>query len=77
METCNRHGNDIIGINTYHVSSHACYIPLESLRSEEVNLKKMPEAICCYLQTCIVVILMLAIEYIMYTNFRSRSSYQL
>ena len=29
----------------------------------------MPEAICCYLQTCIVVLLMLAIKYIMYTNF--------
>ena len=31
METCNCHGNDIIGI-------HLCVLPLESLRSEEVNL---------------------------------------
>ena len=60
----------------YQVSS-LCVLPLESLRSEEVNLKKVPEAICCYLQTFIVVILMLAIKYIMYTNFCSHSSYQL
>ena len=33
--------------------------------------RKVPKAICCSLQTCIVVISMSAIEYIMYTNFRS------
>ena len=32
---------------------------------------------CFHLQTCIVVILMLGIEYIVYTNFRSHNSYQL
>ena len=50
---------------------------LESLKSEEINLKKMPEAVCCYLQTCIVVILMFVIEYILSTKFRSHSSYHL
>ena len=35
----------------------------------------MPEGSCCCLQTCIVVILMLVIEYIMSTKFRSHSSY--
>ena len=47
-----------------------CVLSLRSLRSEE---RKMPEGICCCLQTCIVVFLILLTEYIMHTNFYSHS----
>ena len=53
------------------LAEQVCVLPLESLRSEEVILKKSG-----YLQTCIVVwlyvlLLMLVINF---TNFRSHSS---
>ena len=56
------------------VPSFMSMVPFASLRSEEV---KVPEVICCCLQTCIVVFLMLVIEYIMHTKFRLHSSYHL
>ena len=37
-------------------------------RSEDVVKIKVPEAICCCIQTCIVVFLILVTEYIMHTH---------
>ena len=39
---------------------------------EERSKRKVPEAICYCLQTLIVVILNLMVEYIMYTKFHSQ-----
>ena len=67
METCNRRGNDIMGILTkFHL--YVCYIPLESLRSEEVNFKKSAWG---YL------LLFTNIFSCWWSKFRSQSSYRL
>ena len=74
METCNRHGNGIIGIRTKFISVRATIGKFEKWRG---NFKRKVPEVTCYLQTCFVVILMLAIAYIMYTKFRPHSCYQL
>ena len=59
---CNRHGNMWLSWKQYnrhtHQASSLCVLPLESLRSEEEKCLRL-----FYLQSCVVVILMLAIEY--------------
>ena len=46
METCICHGNDVYNTHEHQVVLPPFVLPLESLRSEEVNLNKVPEAIC-------------------------------
>ena len=60
-------------MHEYQFSS-PCVLPFTSLTSEKVILRRVPEAICCCLQTCIVVMIILAIEYITCTKFRSHVS---
>ena len=47
------------------------------MRANIRKLSKVPGAICCCLQTCIVVVYMLVNDFIMHTKIRSHTSYQL
>ena len=70
METCNCHGNDIMVYIPSFIS--ACY----HWKEFEKWRNKFKEKYLRLFVTCIIVIMMLAIEHIMNTNFRSHSSYQ-
>ena len=51
--------------------SLACY------NDEKFYQETLPEAICCYLQTCLLLIFIPLIEYIMYTKSCSHSSWRI
>ena len=47
-------------------------LPLACYNDKRFYQETFPEAICCYLQTCLLLIFMLLIEYFMYTKLCSQ-----
>ena len=50
-------------------------LPLACYNDEQFYQETLPEAICCCLQTCLLLIFIPLIEYIMNTKLCSHSSY--
>ena len=69
------HGGDVLCVCTEFHSNYV--LPLSCSNDQKFYQETLPEAICCCLQTCLLLIFILLIEYFMYTKSCSHSSYHL
>ena len=60
------HGGDVVCVCTEFHSNMCYHWPVKMINI--FTKKTLPEAICCCLQTCLLLIFILLIEYIMYTE---------
>ena len=63
------HGGDVVCVFTEFHSNNV--LPLACYNDEQFYQETLPEAICCCLQTCLLLIFIPLIEYIMYTKLCS------
>ena len=68
------HGGDVVCVCT---EFHSNVLPLACYNDKKFYQETLPEVICCCLQTCLLLIFIPLIEYIMYAKSCSHSSYNL